>query len=170
MISRTLFALFILLSTLAYAGEHRLLLTGLSLHEHAHNQFGERYNAYNVGIGYEKNWFETYSRWYFTTNAMLFNDSFENPQLTVGFGHAKRFAFSTADVAIGLAGFVGVKKLYESDDHTGESGKYGLMGGLAPVIVLYRRDWSLNLVYVPSVKVRDYDLTGFAFAYLGWRF
>lgn len=152
------------------ADEQRLLLTGFSVHETARNQFGERYNGLNGGLGYEYNRFEAYGAWYFTGNVMLFDDSFENPQLTVGFGHAMRFRGTLADTAVGLAGFVGIKKLYEHDDRTGSTGDYGLMGGIAPAVSLYRGDWSLNLVYVPSVKVSDYDLTGFGFAYFGWKF
>jgi hypothetical protein len=156
--------------TLLQAGEQRLLLTGISVHEKSHNQFGDRFNAWNAGIGYEKNTFEDYGKWYFTVNTMLFNDSFKNPQLTVGFGHAMRFDYETADVALGLAGFVGWKKLYDADDTTGHSGKYGLMGGVAPMVAVYHGKWSLNFVYVPSAKIKDRDITGFAFGYFGWKF
>ena len=169
MILRSLFIL-LLLTSISYGSEARLLLTGLSWHETSRDQFGERYNALNGGIGYEYNRFDAYNAWYFTGNVMLFNDSFRNPQLTVGFGHAMRFEGSVADIAVGLAGFVGVKKLYEADDRVGTTGEYGLMGGLAPAVSLYLGALSLNLIYVPSLTIGDYDITGFAFAYLGWRF
>jgi hypothetical protein len=163
-----IFVLF--LSPFLHGGESRLLLTGLSIHEEPTNQFGDVYNAFNAGIGYEYNRFSAYEQWYFSGNVMLFKDSFYNPQLTVGFGHAIRFKGAWADVAAGIAGFLGVKKLYEPDDRTGDSGAYGVMGGAAPMIVFYRGNWSLNLLYVPSVRIDDFDLTGFAFAYLGRRF
>ncbi len=164
------YLLLLLLPLWLWAGESRLLLPGVSVHEDHENQFGEAYNGVNPGIGYEINDFRRYEQSYFTANVMLFSDSFSHPQLTVGFGHAIRFEGRYMDTAIGLAGFVGLKKLYESDDRTGRTGKYGLMGGVAPVVAFYRGDWSLNLLYVPSVEVGDYDLTGFAFAYLGWKF
>jgi hypothetical protein len=162
--------LLLLLVSLVHGNEQRLLLTGCSWHETSRDQFGERYNAFNAGIGYEWNRFETYREWYFTGNVMLFNDSFRHPQLTVGFGHAMRFEGDFVDTSVGLAGFVGVKKLYEADDRVGTTGKYGFMGGIAPAVSFYRGPWSLNLIYVPSVDIGDYDITGFLFGYFGWRF
>jgi hypothetical protein len=152
------------------AVEQRLLLTGITLHETSHNQFGNRYNAFNAGAGYEYNRFKEYNEWYFHTNAMLLNDSFRNPQFIVGFGHAMRFHHEHADTAVGLAGFVGVKKLYDRDDTVGTTGSYGLMGGVAPSLSIYRGDFSLNLIYVPSIEIQDHDITGFLFGYFGWKF
>ena len=160
----------LLIVPLIEADEQRLLLSGFSVHETSRNQFGERYNALNAGMGYAYNRFEEYGQWYFHTNAMLLNDSFRNPQLIVGFGPALRFEHEIADASVGVAGFVGWKKLYEPDDRVGSTGKYGLMGGIAPAVSFYRGSYSLNLIYVPSIEIQDHDITGFLFGYFGWKF
>lgn len=154
----------------AYGAENRLLLTGLSFHEVRKNQFGETYNMTNTGFGYEHNRFTRYGEWYLAGNVMLMNDSFRNPQLTLGLGHAIRYRYELADLSVGAAGFVGWKKFYNHYDTDKSTGHYDLTGGVTPVVSLYRGEWSLNLIYIPTMQIGTYDITGFMFAYLGVRF
>jgi hypothetical protein len=165
-----IFFLLMLLPLALPADERRILISGFSLHEHPRNQFGEPYNAFSAGAGYEYNFFDDFGKPYFSANLLLIKDSFYNPQLTLGFGHAVRFHQHYADTALGLSGFIGWKKLYDRDDRTKESGAYGVTGGIAPALSFYRGDLSVNFIYVPSVEIAGHDITGFLFGYFGWKF
>jgi hypothetical protein len=152
------------------AEEQRVLLTGFTIHEHDTGRFGEKYNSFNYGAGYEYTFFENYNEFYFTSNALIFNDSFENPQFAVGFGHSYRFDTGVIDIAIGLSGFLGVKKIYDDEDISRDDGEYGLTGGVGPTLNFYYDDFTVNFVYVPGIKYKDLDTTGFLFTYFGYKF
>ncbi|HIP28361.1 MAG TPA: hypothetical protein EYG82_04220, partial [Sulfurovum sp.] len=81
----------LLVPLILFATEERVLLSGFTIHEHTYDRFGKKYNAFNYGVGYEYNYFEAYNELYFATNVLLLNDSFENPQLSIGMGHYYRF-------------------------------------------------------------------------------
>jgi hypothetical protein len=159
-----LFPLFI------FSNEQKILLTGFTIHEHENDRFGEKYNSFNYGAGYEYNFFDNYNELYFATNILLFNDSFENPQLAVGFGHAYRFHTDIIDTSLGISGFVGIKKIYNDQDLNREGGSYGFTGGVGPTLNFYYEDFSVNCVYVPGFKYKDLDTTGFLFTYFGYKF
>lgn len=158
------------LSSFIFANEQRLLLSGFTIHEHTYDRFGEEYNAFNYGAGYEYSFFNEYNEIYFATNVLLFNDSFENPQLVVGMGHAYRFDTGVIDTAIGVSGFFGVKKIYTDDDLNRDDGEYGFTGGVGPTVTLYYEDFSMNFVYVPGFSFKDLDTTGFLYTYFGYKF
>jgi len=160
----------LLLPFTVFANEQRILLTGITIHEHDNDRFGEKYNSFNYGAGYEYTFFENYNEFYFTGNALIFNDSFENPQLAVGFGHSYRFDTGVIDTAIGLSGFLGIKKIYDDEDISRADGEYGLTGGVGPTLNFYYDDFTVNFVYVPGIKYKDLDTTGFLFTYFGYKF
>ena len=160
----------LLLPFTVFANEQRILLTGFTIHEHTNDRFGEEYNAFNYGAGYEYTFFENYNEFYFTTNVMVFNDSFENPQLAVGFGHSYRFDTGVIDTAIGLSGFLGIKNIYDDEDLSRDDGEYGLTGGVGATLNFYYEDFTVNFVYVPGIKYKDLDTTGFLFTYFGYKF
>ncbi|MFK5976644.1 MAG: hypothetical protein QM493_09070 [Sulfurovum sp.] len=162
--------LLLVLPLVISADEKRVLLTGFTIHQGEHDRFGENYNAFNYGAGFEYSFFEAYNELYFTTNALVFNDSFKNPQLAIGFGHSYRFDIDVVDVAFGLSGFVGIKKVYTDDDKSRADGNYGFTGGLGPTMNFYYKDISLNLVYVPSFKYKELKTTAFLFVYFGYKF
>ena len=162
--------LLFLLPLFIFANEQRILLTGFTIHEHENDRFGEKYNAVNYGAGYEYNFFTEYNSFYFSSNALIFNDSFENPQLAIGFGHAYRFDMGVVDLSLGLSGFIGAKKIYDDNDLNRDGGAYGLSGGVGPTLNLYYKDFSINCVYVPGIKYKDLDTTGFLFTYFGYKF
>ena len=162
--------LLFLLPLFIFANEQRILLTGFTIHEHENDRFGEKYNAVNYGAGYEYNFFTEYNSFYFSSNALIFNDSFENPQLAIGFGHAYRFDLGVVDLSLGLSGFIGAKKIYDDSDLNRDGGSYGLSGGVGPTLNLFYKDFSINCVYVPGIKYKDLDTTGFLFTYFGYKF
>lgn len=153
-----------------FANEQRILLTGFTIHEHDKDRFDEKYNAFNYGIGYEYTFFEAYNELYFASNTLVFNDSFENPQLVIGFGHAYRFHTKYIDTSVGISGFVGIKKIYNDVDLSRKDGKYGVTGGVGPTLNFYYKDFSINFVYVPGIKYKDLDTTGFLFTHFGYKF
>jgi len=140
------------------------------MHEHTNDRFDEKYNAFNYGIGYEYNFFNDYKELYFTSNILIFNDSFENPQVAMGMGHSYRFDTGAVDTSIGLSGFFGIKKIYTDDDLNRDGGHYGFTGGVGPTLNFYYEDFSVNFVYVPGIKYKDWDTTGFLFTYFGYSF
>ena len=150
--------------------EQRILISGFSLHESKHDRFGEKYNAFNYGIGYEYNFFENYNEPYFGMNMLLLNDSFENPQLSIGFGHNYRFDMDYADISVGIAGFVGYKKIYSDDDISRDGGQYKIMGGVGPSFAVYKGNFSIDFIYIPSIKYNSLDITGFLFTYFSYKF
>lgn len=164
------YIILLLFPLFVFANEQRILLAGFTIHEHTYDRFGEEYNDFNYGAGYEYSFFNDYKELYFATNALAFNDSFENPQFVIGMGHAYRFDTWAIDTAIGLSGFFGIKKIYTDDDISRDDGDYGFTGGLGPTVTFYYEDFSLNFVYVPGFSYKDIDTTGFLFAYFGYKF
>ncbi|RLA71579.1 MAG: hypothetical protein DRG24_05170 [Epsilonproteobacteria bacterium] len=152
-----------------FADEQRVLISGISIHEKTNDRFGEKYNAFNYGAGYEYNFFDNFNEVYFGGNILVLNDSFENPQFTVGMGHYIRFDTGAVDTAIGLSGFVGWKKIYDDGDLSRDDGAYGFTGGIAPAVTFYYDRLSVNLMYVPSIHYKNIDITGFLFAYFSFR-
>jgi len=164
------YLMILILPYLLLATEQRVLLSAVTVHEHTYDRFGTKYNAFNYGVGYEYNYFEEYNTLYFATNVLLFNDSFENPQLAVGMGHYYRFDTGVIDTAVGLTGFFGIKKIYTDEDTSRDGGKFGLTGGVGPAVNFYYEDVSVNFVYVPGFKYKELDTTGFLYMYFGYRF
>jgi len=164
------YLMILLLPLVVFATEQRLLLGGFTIHERENDRFGLKYNAFNYGIGYEYNFFEKYNELYFGMNAMVLNDSFKNPQLSIGFGHSYRFDTGYVDTSIGLSGFAAIKKIYTADDVDRSGGTYRLSGGVGPNLVFYRNNMSANFIYVPSVKYKELDITGFLFMYFSYKF
>ena len=159
-----------LLPIFIFSNEQKILLTGFTIHEHTNDRFGEEYNAFNYGAGYEYNFFTDYNKFYFATNILIFNDSFENSQVAIGMGHSYRFDTGVVDTAIGLSGFFGIKKIYTDEDLSRDTGEYGFTGGVGPTLNFYYEDFSVNFVYVPGFKYKDLDTTGFIFTYFGYKF
>ena len=162
--------LFLLLPLLLFADEQRLLLSGFTIHVEPHNRFDERYNALNYGLGYEYNFYEEEREIYFGMNTLILNDSYYNPQFTIGAGHYMRFNMGEAQSAIGLSGFLGWKKVYDDSDIDRDGGKYRLTGGIAPALNFYYKDASVNFMFIPSFKYKDIDITGFLYTYFSWKF
>ncbi|MCI0500255.1 MAG: hypothetical protein L0Y61_00730, partial [Epsilonproteobacteria bacterium] len=88
----------------------------------------------------------------------------------VGMGHAYRFDTGAIDTAVGLSGFVGIKKIYTDDDLSRDDGDYGFTGGIGPTVTFYYEKLSVNFVYVPSFSYKDIETTGFLFTYFGYKF
>lgn len=164
------YLIILLFPLLLFANEQRIILTGVTIHEHEYDRFGEEYNAFNWGAGYEYNFFDNYNEFYFATNLMVLNDSFKNPQLSIGMGHYYRFDLGSIDAALGLSGFVGVKKIYTDEDLDREGGSYGPTGGLGLAATLFYERAAVNFVYVPGVAFGDFDTTGFLFTYFSFSF
>lgn len=164
-----LFPLF-LFPLFLFSGEQRILLTGVTIHEHSHDRFDEKYNAFNYGAGYEYNFFEAYNELYFASNVLVLNDSFENPQLSIGFGHRYRFDLGLIDLALGITGFVGWKKIYTNEDTDRSEGDYGITGGVGPSAGLFYDKFSINFIYVPPFAYEDIKTTGFLLTYFSYKF
>ena len=164
------YLIFLLFPLLLFANEQRILLTGFTIHEHQYDRFGEEYNAFNYGGGYEYNFFDDYNELYFASNILVLNDSFKNPQLSIGLGHYYRFDLGKIDTAVGLSGFVGWKKIYTDEDLDRDGGHYGITGGLGLATTLYYKRFGVNFVYVPGVAFKDFDTTGFLFTYFSFSF
>ena len=156
---------------LLFSNEQRILLSGFTIHEHSRDLFDEKYNALNYGAGYEYNFFNDYNDIYFSGNILAFSDSFANPQLIAGFGHYYRFDLEIIDMALGLSGFVGWKKIYEEGVALNrDGGGYGIMGGAGPVAVFYYKKFSVNFIYVPGITYKELETTGFLYTYFGFKF
>ena len=152
------------------ANEQRILLSGFTIHEHSHDQFGEAYNGFNYGGGYEYNFFDDYNEFYFASSILGISDSFSNPQLIVGFGHAYRFDLGVVDTSLGISGFVGWKKIYEDEDTDRSGGAYSFMGGAGPVAILYYQNYSVNFMYVPGIAYKELETTAFLYTYFSFKF
>ncbi len=164
------YLIFILFPLLLFSNEQRILVSGFTIHEHSHDRFDEKYNAFNYGAGYEYNYFNNYNEIYFATNVLVLNDSFENPQLSVGFGHRYRFDIGVIDIALGLTGFVGWKKIYKNEDVDRSEGNYGITGGIGPSGALFYDKFSINFIYVPHFAYKELDTTGFLLTYFSYKF
>ena len=162
--------LLLLLPLLLFADEQRLLVSGFSIHEKSKNRFDESYNAFNYGLGYEYNFYKEPKALYFGMNALILNDSYYNPQFSIGLGHYMRFDMGALQSAVGLSGFIGWKRVYDDNDLDRNGGKYGLTGGIAPAVNFYYKNASVNFMYVPSFHYKDVDITGFLFTYFSWKF
>ena len=161
----------LLFPLLLFSNEQRILLSGFTIHEHSRDLFDEKYNALNYGVGYEYNFFNDYNDIYFSGNILAFSDSFANPQLIAGFGHYYRFDLEIIDMALGLSGFVGWKKIYEEGVALNrDGGGYGIMGGAGPVAVFYYKKFSVNFIYVPGITYKELETTGFLYTYFGFKF
>ena len=161
---------FLLFPLFLFSDEQRILLSGFTIHEHSQDRFDVKYNAFNYGAGYEYNYFNNYNEIYFSANALIINDSFENPQLSIAFGHHYRFDTGIVDTALGLSGFVGWKKIYTNEDLSRDDGEYGITGGIGPVAMFYYKKLSVSFIYVPGIAYKDLDTTGFLFTYFGFKF
>jgi len=164
------YMIFFLVPWMIFATEERALLSGFTIHEHTYDRFGKKYNALNYGVGYEYTFFEKYNEIYFASNILLLNDSFKNPQFTIGMGHYYRVHTGKIDTSIGLTGFFGIKKKYTDRDKSREDGHYGFTGGIGPSVNFYYEKLSANFVYVPGFKYKKLDTTGFLYLYFGYKF
>ncbi len=165
------YLIIILFPLLLFSNEQRILVSGFTIHEHNHDLFDEKYNAFNYGAGYEYNFFNDYDDIYFSGNILAISDSFANPQLIVGFGHYYRFDLGVIDTALGISGFAGLKKIYEEgEDLDRNGGHYGIMGGAGPVAVFYYKKFSVNFIYVPGIAYKELETTGFLYTYFGFKF
>ena len=162
--------LFLLLPFLLFANEHRLLISGFTIHEKPNNRFDEPYNAFNYGLGYEYNFYKEPKEIYFGINTLILNDSYYNPQFSIGAGHYMRFDMGVLQSAVGLSGFIGWKRKYDDSDLDRDGGEYGLTGGIAPALNFYYKNASVNFMYVPSFHYKDTDITGFLYTYFSWKF
>ena len=152
------------------ANEQRLLLSGFTIHEKPNNRFGDPYNYFNYGIGYEYNLYEEPESFYWGLNTIILSDSYRNPQLTTGLAYAIRYEYKKVQTAVGLAGFIGIKKRYTDEDTEYDQGHYTVIGGVAPMLNFYYKDVSLNFLYVPHFHYKEIDITGFLYTYFSWKF
>ena len=76
------FILLLVLLSMCFADEHRLLVTGFTKHETSSRPDGEKFNEFNYGGGYEYTSFEDYDKFYFASNITVIRDSFDKPQYT----------------------------------------------------------------------------------------
>ncbi len=162
--------LFLLLPLLLFADEQRLLVSGFTIHETPNDRFGEPYNAFNYGLGYEYNFYKEPKQIYFGLNAIILNDSYANPQYSIGVGNYMRFDMGPLQSAVGLSGFMGWKRTYDDNDLDRDGGKYNLTGGIAPAVNFYYKNASVNFMYVPSFHYKEIDITGFLYTYFSWKF
>ena len=147
-------------------GARRLLFSGFTIHEKSHLDDGEKLNAFNFGLGYERDYFKDYKKMYYTYHVMLLDDSHKHPYLYLAGSGAVRFHGSWFDTSAGIAGFVGIKNMR----HKNGEYHYAPIVGAAPVVSLYKDKFTLNFSYVPSLHYSDYSTIGFLFIYAGWQF
>jgi len=167
---KSLIILCIILSSCAYANEHRILISGFTKHEHSYRSNGEHYNEVNLGGGYEFTTFTDYNEFYFGTNLTVIDDSYENLQYTVSVSSNIRFKLSkNMALSIGIAGFSTWKKNNFKAGVSEDEGEYSLMIGAAPLSSFYYKDFSVNFAYVPSASYEQKENVGFLIVYFGWR-
>jgi len=162
--------LFLFLISLLVANEHRLLLTGFTLHENDYSDSGEKFNEFNYGAGYEYTTFKNYDELYFATNITILKDSFSATQYTLSGSQNIRYELIYGvDISIGLALFIMYKEEnYRLQPEGGEVG-YGFIPGAAPLASIYYKDFDVNVAYVPSFKYEEIATTGFMIVYFGWK-
>jgi len=153
------------------ANEHRLLITGFTIHEQSVGDNGVEFNAINYGLGYEFTTFNEYNSLYFGTNFTLMQDSYFNPQYTLSISPNVRFKMSeNSAISFGLAAFGMYKKeTYLVGIDPDEAG-YGFIFGAAPLSAIYYKDVNINFAYVPSFSYKDINVIGFVITYFGWTF
>lgn len=95
----------------------RILLSGLSFHEKDLDN-GTKLNEYNLGLGYEQDYFTEYGKFYSTYHTMALNDSNRNFQIYAAGSRSIRFEkpFNPwFDISVGLAGVISVKKMRQDN-------------------------------------------------------
>lgn len=168
---KNILILLFLLSSLVFANEHRLLISGFTKHEHSNRSNGKKYNEFNLGAGYEFTTFKNYNEFYFGTNVTVLNDSYSNIQYTVSASSNIRFKLSRhTAISIGVASFAMWKKDTFKAGVSEDEAKYDLVIGAAPLGSFYYKDLSVNFAYVPSVSYENVQTVGFAIVYFGWTF
>lgn len=146
----------------------RILFSGLSFHEKDLDN-GNKLNKYNLGLGYERDYFTEYGEWYYTYHTMVLNDSKKHFQLYVAGSKSIRFEKPLNpwfDVSVGVAGVLSLKKMRED----GGEYRYRPIAAVAPVSSFYIDDYTLNFAYIPSYSFTGYDNIGLFFIYFGWQF
>ena len=143
----------------------RLLISGLTWHEKDTLDDGTKLNPYNLGIGYERDYFKAYKKLYYTYHFMLINDSHRDPFVYLAGSKSVRFHLHRIDTSIGLAAYVGLKNMRFNDGDY----HYAPVVGLAPVASAYAGDLTLNATYVPGIDFGPYTTIGFVFFYIGWK-
>jgi hypothetical protein len=144
----------------------RLLFSGITWHDKRELDNGTKLNMYNLGIGYERDYFKAYKKRYYTYHVMLLYDSNKKPYVYLAGSESIRFHQPRFDVSIGLAGFVGIKYIR----HNSDGYKYSPIIGLAPTSSFYISDYTLNFAYIPGIDFGDYKTIGFLYLYAGWEF
>lgn len=142
----------------------RILISGLTWHEKETLDDGTELNRYNLGIGYERDYFKEYKKIYYTYHVMLMSDSHRDPFLYLAGSKSVRFHLARIDTSVGLAAYIGVKNMRFDD---GEY-RYAPVVGLAPVASAYAGDFTFNVTYVPGIDFGPYTTVGFAYFYIGW--
>lgn len=169
--------LFIMLVTMLYSSiclsadeaNKRILLSGLSFHEKEYLDNGTKLNAYNLGLGYEQDYFTEYGKFYSTYHAMVLSDSNKNFQIYAAGSRSIRFEKPLNpwfDVSVGVAGMVSFKKMRQGN---GEY-SYKPIAAVAPVSSFYIDNFTLNFAYIPSYSFTSYNTIGFLYVYFGWQF
>lgn len=165
------FLIFILSFSSLFASEHRLLLSGFTIHEKSHKKNGGEYNGFNYGAGYEFTTFEHYNELYFATNITVIKDSHNKPQYTLSGSPNIRFKLSTnTAVSFGLAMFGMWKKDNFKKGVSEEEAEYDLLFGAAPLSSVYYKNFNVNFAYVPTISHDNIKTVGFAIMYFGWKF
>ena len=167
---RYLISLLVLLS-MCFADEHRLLVTGFTKHEASSKPDGEGFNEVNYGGGYEYTRFEDYDKCYFASNITVLRDSFDKPQYTVSASTNIRYKLSeNTAVSLGVAAFAMYKDEIFRKNISDEQSAYILVFGAAPLASLYYKSLSVNFAYIPTVAYKDFNPSGFGIVYFGWMF
>ncbi|WP_345976591.1 hypothetical protein [Sulfurimonas sp. HSL3-7] len=144
----------------------RILLSGITWHEKEALDNGTKLNRYNLGLGYERDYFKEYKKLYYTYHVMLLNDSRSNPYIYLAGSKSVRFHHHRIDTSLGIGGFFGLKNMrYSNGDY-----HYSPIVGLAPVASVYLADFTLNITYVPGIDFGRYETIGFLYMYAGWEF
>ena len=163
--------LFFILSMLSFATEHRLIVSGFTKHEHSQGSDGEKFNEENWGAGYEFTDFKEYGELYFAGNFTVLKDSYSDAQFTLSASPNWRYKiYGDLDASVGIAAFLMWRKDTYKEGVSSDEAEYGLFPGLAPLASIYYQRFSVNLAYVPTVKIGSIDVTGFGIIYFGWKF
>ncbi len=153
------------------ANEHRLLISGFSIHDKPTTSSGVAFNSLNYGLGYEYTDFSHYDRFYLASNFTVLEDSFYYTQYTLSASKNIRFKINEdISVSLGLAMFAMIKKDTISPTTLGSDPQYILIPGAAPLSSIYYKDLTLNFAYVPTIKDPQINITGFLIVYFGWEY
>ena len=144
----------------------RILFSGFTWHDKEKLDNGTELNSYNLGIGYERDYFKEYKKLYYTYHVMLINDSNRHPYLYLAGSKSFRFHHRLIDTSVGIAGFVGIKNMRHDDGDY----HYSPIVGLAPTASVYMGDLTLNFSYVPGMNFGPYTTIAFLYMYVGWEF